>query len=171
MANGKRRSQKKSNLPLSFNQILHLLLGWCFGSMEGRDLQFPFQSEEHRRQVWEDNREFLINKDANGDAELAQREPGTRPAAWWDYDSPEPRKIIKNAQFWEHREPPYMKKRGESPYSFGISKVMHPVEGWSAAGYPLAEYESEADYLQRLGLLLPGEAEALKNQRGDRDDR
>ena len=163
----RRRSKKGSGL--TENQLLHLLTGDCFDSMEGRAPGFPFRSDDHRRQLWRENRHRLIDKDVGDDDGLVKREPGTRPAAWWSYDAPEPRRIIKNAEYWQL---PQGEEEGWRRYG-GMHPIMHPVDGWSAAGYPLQEYESEADYLRRLGLLLPGEEEAMNDlkQGGDHNDR
>jgi len=72
MVMARRRSKKGSGL--TENQLLHLLTGDCFDSMEGRDLGFPFRSDDHRRQLWRENRHRLIDKDVGDDDGLVKRE-------------------------------------------------------------------------------------------------
>ncbi len=80
----KRRS-RKTGPALSENQALHLLIGICFDSHEGRELGFPFRDDEHRRQLWEQNRDWLMAVQLCPDG-LRKRKPGTYPAGWLDYD-------------------------------------------------------------------------------------
>jgi len=153
---GKRRSRRMAHGGLSENQILHLLNGHCWDSMEGCQPGFPFRDEQHQRECWRKHRDLLIGKDLDeATGRLVEREPGTRPAGFWAYDAPEPLRILKNAEWWK------VEAGHESEWRcyWGMHPATHPAEGWSEAGYPLAEYETEADYLERLGLWLPGERE------------
>lgn len=159
----RKRRSKKGGSRLSENQVLHLLLGFCFNSFEGRALDFPFRDEAHQRQLWNENRDRLINKDVGDGGGPVRREPGTRPAAFWAFDAPEPRRIIQNAEYWQ---PPPGKENDWRRY-WGMHPILHPVDNWEEAGYPLPEYETEASYLRRLKLLLPGEAEALEKINGE----
>ncbi len=154
MATTKRRSSKTGG-SLTEEQATDLLIGISMADK-------PFRDDDHRRQCWDANKQHLIDKDysING---IHKREPGTRPHAWWMYSAPEPRRKIENGEYWTaapgHEE-------GWRKY-YGMDTVMHPADGWSEAGYPLVEYETEADYLRRLNLLLPGEAEALAEMQAD----
>jgi hypothetical protein len=70
--------------------------------------------------------------------------PGSRPWAWWENDAPEPRRRIKEGgpcSFFR------------SPATFGIPSNCDE-----------AEFESERDYLARLGLLTAEELEALASR-------
>ena len=98
----KRRSQTNRLAPLTDDQTMHLLIGWCFNSVKYRGLDFPFEDEEHRRQLWEHNRDFLIDKDV-GNQWLYTRRPGTRPAGWWDYEAPEPRRDLESEEDYLRR--------------------------------------------------------------------
>lgn len=51
----KRRSKTNRLDPLTDDQTLHLLIGWCFNSFKYKNLDFPFDGDEHRRQLWEYN--------------------------------------------------------------------------------------------------------------------
>ena len=64
--------QRRGVTELSLEQFLNLLTGHWH--------EF-FSSDEERREAWEWHRESLLARD----------DPGSRPSAWWDYDSSEPR--------------------------------------------------------------------------------
>ena len=66
---------------------------------------------------------------------------GTRPAAWWKYDAPEPRRVTRGTL-----------PEGSDRDYFGMSRFC----------YGSVEYEEEADYLNRLDLLTDAEREILE---------
>jgi hypothetical protein len=72
----------------------------------------------------------------------AKRSPGTRPACWWRFDSPEPRRLLGGC--------------GAHPagclatFAFGL-----PAGLW-VCGTPAPQFESQHAYLRRLNLLMPG---------------
>lgn len=115
---------------LTPKQRYHLLCGFAFGPL-GEEV---FVSKDHRRAAWESFRVDLLDYWTREPAEWRAQGnaptfntaepggPGTRPAGWWDFDAPEPRRD---------------------------------------AG-PDRRFEAEAAYLDRLGLLAPGEREALE---------
>lgn len=159
----RKRKSKKGGSRLSENQVLHLLLGFCFNSFEGRELDFPFRDEAHRRQLWQENRDRLIRRGVGDGGVLVRREPGTRPAGWWSCDAPEPRLKIENGEYWRAapgHEEAWREYRGMDP-------AMVPTTKNLEIGNYVVEYETEADYLRRLNLLLPGEAEALEKINGE----
>jgi hypothetical protein len=93
--------------------------------------------------------------------EQAAAQPGQRPRCWWRFNAPEPRRRVGGTG-----EP------GRADLSYGIPTSWawpRPVlPGARFAGGPPPvdpddppTFEAEAEYLQRLGLLLPGEAERL----------
>lgn len=104
--------------------------------------------------------------------------PGERPWIWWELDAPERRRRIgtlKNDKVIRDRKPhPFENKEriaeideiaAEGAYpgflehvynlSFGKPSVYFVADDWFAA------FEDEFDYLDRLGLLLPGEREQV----------
>jgi len=82
--------------------------------------------------------------------------PGTRPHFWWACDAPaDPRRLISGAGS------PELPGRG-----FGIPFLWR---GYSAADPPI--FESEGSYVQRHGLLEPGEAERADFRPEAIDDR
>jgi len=69
--------------------------------------------------------------------------PGTRPWAWWRWDAPEPRQQVAD---------------GPEPIGSAVWFGMPACyKGIPAEGM----YESEPDYLRRLGLLIEAERAAL----------
>ena len=126
---------------------------------------------ENARRLWPSVRdEFLQN--------WIVKNPGSRPWIWWEL-APERRRRIgtrKNDKVIKDKKPhPFDSlarrklieaevKSGEAhPDSltdayrlrFGVPTVYWVEDDWNAV------YEDEADYLARLGLLLPGEAELI----------
>jgi hypothetical protein len=71
----KRRKRKGRNFALTLDELWSLSLG--------ENLHRPaFASDADRRAAWERHRDHMLMNSHSGD----------RPAAWWDYDSPERRK-------------------------------------------------------------------------------
>lgn len=66
---------------------------------------------------------------------------GTRPWAWWEFDAPEPRRLLAGD--------PALALQGE--LWFGI-----PNHYTSVQAHASLTFESQPDYLTRLNLLVPG---------------
>jgi hypothetical protein len=130
----------------------------------------------HLRQIYDRVKDNLI-------AGFARDFPGTRPVHWWKFSAPEMRQRIggTGSLLEEHlaHVPAY---HLGIPYQWACEALIrmgwptvhingHP-EGWAALpGLANAiafdhddppRFESQATYLQRLGLLLPGERKRLK---------
>lgn len=86
---------------------------------------------------------------AQATAEYAQRHPGRRPALWWRHSAP-------GAPHAERRQVGGKGKPCGGILVYGVSYFIEI----DPSGLPL--FESQAAYLRRLGLLLPGEARRLK---------
>jgi hypothetical protein len=87
--------------------------------------------------------------------------PGTRPARWWEYSSPEPRRRLGGVGSALHECSGYI-----APFENGIPSAWRTHGDYFTSGTPIdpadpPRFESEAKYLLRLGLLLPGERERL----------
>jgi hypothetical protein len=103
-----------------------------------------------------------------GDRRSSVREigPGTRPWGWWAFPETKIRRVVSGTP--DPRDGlPYgaFSGNGFTPasdvkeYLFGLPRhCWHKEE---------VVYETQADYLRRLDLLLPGEAELLNQQRPD----
>lgn len=94
--------------------------------------------------------------------------PGTRPFAWWRYDAPEPRQRIDGkphpfgdpsrlavvANLRATNDADDWLCRAACRLSFGTPTLAGLGEGF-------ASYETQAAYLERLGLLTDGERAAM----------
>jgi hypothetical protein len=70
--------------------------------------------------------------------------PGTRPWAWWAFESKEPRRRVN-----------------DGPEAIGPATWFGTPSRFTAMP-PAGMFESERDYLQRLGLLTDDERKALQ---------
>jgi hypothetical protein len=116
--------------------------GWVY--LERRDL----------REVWAEHAEAIVQHHV-------KRRPGSRPARWWQYDSPEPRRRLGGVGTPLHECSAYI-----APFEYGVPSAWRVHGDFFRSGVPIdpedpPRYESEAKYLLRLGLLLPGERERL----------
>ena len=96
-------------------------------------------------------------------AEHVAEWPGSRPKCWWRYDAPEPRRRL-DANPGQPGRPDLVYGR---PWSWKFPTIWPPgatVTGGAPECDPANPpvYESQAEYLQRLGLLLSGEADRLE---------
>lgn len=133
------RPWQGKNNELTKDQKEHLLYGYT---------KNPFRDDEERKKAWFDYREELM-------AVIGSRYSlswGLRPHAWWSYEAPEPRKMIKPAEPG-YCEPDGRLSRGK-PKFYKLAKL--PVDLKK-----LPQYESQFEYLKRLGLLFPGEEEKI----------
>ena len=87
--------------------------------------------------LWRFHRDELL-------AEWVKRRPGTRPPAWWKFEADEPRQQVSG-----------------KPIETGAIHGQIDDDGLPLAlGYfphGRVGFESQASYLERLGLVLPGE--------------
>jgi hypothetical protein len=97
-------------------------------------------SPQARRQLWERCRDEVL-------ALWAEQRPGQRPRMWWEFEAPEPRQ--------RDGGPPHVplcdKPQHELgiPYGLSIDRANPP------------QFESQASYLRRHGLLSREESERL----------
>lgn len=117
----------------------------------------PFRSEAARRKAWKKHGAFVMSlqgQPAQGETFGLSRgvyfEIGTRPYAWWRYESPEPRRLLSG-------DP-----AGALPER-GFSKGA-PTFLVSCEAARNIRYESEEEYLRRLDLLTKGEKSFFETQ-------
>lgn len=89
--------------------------------------------------------------------------PGSRPWAWWKYESTEPRRRVDGGlhpfddpawhAFVADHETRYPHGVHLRALRFGVLNI-HPQQ---VPGLSTAKYESQADYLRRLSLMTPEE--------------
>lgn len=92
-----------------------------------------YRNDDELLAAWDGNREEYL-------AAWVDARPGTRPWAWWRFEAPEPRRIVSGRA----------RVAGEF---FGLPDMATP-------GEMVAVYESEAAYLERLGLLTESAQDA-----------
>lgn len=130
--------------------------GWDFFheayGAEGFESGIDFES---LRADWEKFREPLLQ-------EWVQYLPMTRPWAWWVLDAPEKRQPL-NGRLHPFDDPEQQAKDAEyvaqypkSEWILACRKLYYGLPQVHRHGY---EWETEGQYLKRLGLLLPGEEE------------
>jgi hypothetical protein len=139
---------------------------------------FKFKGEEFLKQLWQDHGESIVE-------EHVTQWPGTRPARWWQYDAPRSPRGTYPGCFYDGKLPEPRERLGGvgtpnyealcyvPSFSFGIpdgwidqSDVAYYGKSGTFKGVAIDPddpplFESEATYLKRHGLLLPGEAKRL----------
>lgn len=90
----KRISTRAGGLGITGPELEDLIFGYSF-------FEEPFKNAAAREKCWKKNRNFILNlegKAVQGESFGLSRgvyfEVGTRPAAWWNYDSPGRRRFI-----------------------------------------------------------------------------
>lgn len=75
------RSKKRSHELTEF-QIIDLMFGYGFREYDG-----IFNSAEERKKLWDQFKNQIM------DEYMKDKNPGDRPSAWWEYETPEKIKI------------------------------------------------------------------------------
>lgn len=85
----KPRKARKRRQRLTGRQIEHLIYGWALGGTLDSPVP-PFESEEHRRQCWEDNRDYILSLEGvervPGVFGCVPLKKGEKPQAMLDYE-------------------------------------------------------------------------------------
>ena len=112
-----------------------------------------FLSDLELRAAWGQCRDQILQDWIN-------ENPGIRPLYWWRYEAPEPRRRISGVGQAAHEVSAYVEN-----YKFGLPDHWVRRADWlrgvvvDPSDPPT--FESEATYLDRHDLLLPGEREHL----------
>ena len=152
-----KRTARRRTTDLDESRIRHLLFGVFFLRDDGfGDVDESTETDAEMRTTWNDCRDRLL-------ADWLAAYPRSRPYAWWRFDAPEPRRRIdgKPHPFDDPRRHAAIERaaaeygrdcwlcRAAHRLYFGTPQVV--------IGDGLAEYESEAAYLERLGRLTDPE--------------
>lgn len=130
------RKAKRRTAGLSNAHVLHVETGHTY-------FDDGFQSEDELREGWEVLRKSILER-------WAVEKPGHRPWAWWRYDAPERRRCLN------YPHPHDVPGRPNEGLSRGLPSAYIPeFDPWGI------KFETEPEYLARLGLLSDDEREAL----------
>lgn len=135
-------------------------LAWLDGNDDG---SFGYLTLEKLAALWREHGEKVT-------AEHARRFPGSRPSRWWQFSAPEPRRRLSGIGTPCHERLAYDPELYCGVPAHWITPGL--VDTYRRIGTDLAVpainpgdppmYESEASYLTRMGLLLPGERRRLR---------
>ena len=119
-----------------------------------------FVTEEEKLDLWREFEDEVV-------AEHISEWPGTRPERWWEFSAPEPRRRVGGVGTPSHERLAHVL---DLHYGVPASWVTcDEVKSYKLGVPPLNPadppmYESEATYLARLNLLLPGERGQLNDE-------
>jgi len=119
-----------------------------------------FVTEEEKLDLWREFEDEVV-------AEHVSEWPGTRPERWWQFSAPEPRHRVGGVGTPSHER-----------LAFVLHLYLGVPESWITCdalesyrlGVPALDptnppmFESEAAYLARLDLLLPGERSRINEK-------
>ena len=125
---------------------------WLRGEPAGA---FPYLTR-NLAEIWAAHAERVVS-------EHIARWPGSRPRRWWQYSVREPRMRLGGIG----DTMPDAGMAHAPHFEFGLPTAWRRLGDGFTKGTPVdpadpPRFESEASYLLRLGLLLPGEREQLK---------
>ena len=149
----KKPIERRGESGLSAEELEHLIHGQNL--LDGDDPTWA-DDDEARRQVWEKHKTFIMSlqgQPCKGESFRFQRgntyfEYGTRPEAWWSYDAPGPRLLLKG-------DP------GNAVEGCGLSMG---TPRRFRDGQAMV-FESERDYLERHGLLNDRETAMVQDRK------
>ena len=118
-----------------------------------------FLTDLELRVAWDRVRDEIL-------AGWVEEQPGVRPFHWWKYEAPEPRRRLGGIGQAMHEV-----SAPVEAYEIGLPTIwVTPADvdrrGTAFEGVPIdaedpPRFESEASYLERHGLFLPGEKDRL----------
>ena len=149
MPRPRRKTKRRKPTEYTPAHIRHLLSGNDFfgaGFPDNRSMQ----------EGWESLRAEIL-------PEWIREHPGRRPYAWWRFDAPEPRRRIDGRlhPFDDPERQEKIERIAQQPGTAAdfAARMTETFFGLPARKYPadFGRYESELDYLRRLGLLAANE--------------
>ena len=140
--------------------VYQLLKGYSrFNDVGFGDSSDP-RALKRMRTAWQALRDELL-------ADWIAEHPGTRPAAWWLFDSPEPRRRLNGQHPFDNLDRQARIDELAAKYPGENMTIHHelffgcPCTRLIPDDYE-AVYESEQMFLERLGLLVESEQAALQ---------
>jgi hypothetical protein len=158
-------------------------IDWLLDGENPDDLLYWLFDDTRGKLLWEAHRQWALK-------EFCRHNPGRRPWPWWKFEAPEPRRRLGGigtpcheclavTPWYQYGLPTSFVSKFEALYYRGQAVTIHgepipytnprtgcPAEPGDFEGVPIdatdpPRFESEAAYLQRHGLLLPGEEQRL----------
>lgn len=158
----RRTPRKKRNMGYTRNHLWQLRHGHHYPNRaDFGDVTANAEAREAYRVAWEIFREQILADWIREEPDAAGRGgPGTRPYAWWMFDAPELRRRIDGKPHpFDNPErderiaaTEYLCDHGKRTF-YGCPNVLCVMDDFEAI------YETQAEYLERLGLWLAGERE------------
>jgi hypothetical protein len=153
-----KRAHMGQKAKLTNDQIWHLVKGSClldwvepnYNKMGPNGLPMPFKSWKHRKKLYFDFKSEIFDLQGQNipNSHIIAFHFGARPAAWWNYESPERRRLLSgNADHILEWDPTF----------FGKPYLVSSLEA-----HNFLKFETQPEYLDRLDLLLPGEKQKIK---------
>ena len=82
-----RKVRMRSGSVLTGRQIEHLLRGWCLAvCTEFGNIHYPFRDDDHRRQLWFENKDYLLGLSGRVKGVFGEIKKGDKPRAMIDYE-------------------------------------------------------------------------------------
>jgi hypothetical protein len=130
---------------------------WLRGGAGGSDQKY-FWTHDDFAALWREFADDIVDKHVAAS-------PGTRPHRWWGFSAPERRRRLGGIGTPRHQDTPVF-----LCHELGVPLdwIWDDSEEWYRLNGTLLDladppiYESQAAYLERLELLLPGERKRLK---------
>lgn len=118
-----------------------------------------FMAEAEIKAAWCQVRNEILD-------EWVRERPGTRPRVWWRYEAPGPRRRVGGTGQAAHEVSAHVEVYEWGLPTYWVSQADVDERGADSAGVAVDPsdppcFESQAIFLERLGLLRPGELERL----------
>ena len=128
-----------------------MMTRWLLG---GHGFAWEYLERRPLQEVWAEHRATIVEHHI-------RRRPGTRPFRWWQYDASEPRRRLGGIGTPLHECSGFI-----APFEYGIPSAWRLQGDYFTEGVPISEiappaYESQAAYLARHKLFLPGERQRV----------
>ncbi len=152
--NRTRRARRKRELPVSpeaYAIMSEQQLPDDHNPFEALDYEYPSCKQKLCRTEWEKVKEMILDN-------WIKLKPGTRPKYWWVFDAPEAeRKRLGGAG----ETLPSLCHEGNLRANRGLPSAWWFRDSFDPSDPPI--FESQATYLARHDLFLPGEMDRLNN--------
>jgi hypothetical protein len=131
---------------------------WLLAGTRSSWTYLTLRDEDAKREFWRAHEDAVV-------LHHIKRFPGSRPKMWWRLSAPEPRRRV---DLYGIGSPLHECSAVALNYEFGVPMHWRTARNdrYFREGVPISAerppmFESEANYLRRLGLLLPGERSRL----------